>query len=89
MRVNEIFYSIDGEGLRAGALAVFIRLAGCNLRCSYCDTSYAWEEDAGQDMTIREIRGNSVCRVCLIGSIHRKRCVRDYRWLFICTVHTE
>ena len=55
MRVNEIFYSIDGEGLRAGALAVFIRLAGCNLRCSYCDTSYAWEEDAGQDMTIREI----------------------------------
>ncbi|MDY6065443.1 MAG: radical SAM protein [Finegoldia sp.] len=39
--VNEIFYSIDGEGIRAGQLAVFIRLNGCNERCSYCDTSYA------------------------------------------------
>ena len=42
--VNEIFFSIDGEGKRAGSLAAFIRLAGCNLRCSYCDTAYAFTE---------------------------------------------
>ena len=41
MIVNEIFGSIDGEGIRTGELATFIRLAGCNLRCSYCDTLYA------------------------------------------------
>lgn len=55
MIVNEIFYSIDGEGLRAGELAVFIRLAGCDLRCSYCDTGYALDGNAGTDMDIREI----------------------------------
>ena len=41
MKVVEIFDSIDGEGIRAGAPATFIRLAGCNLRCTYCDTVYA------------------------------------------------
>ena len=40
--VNEIFGSIDGEGLRTGELATFIRLTGCNLRCRYCDTEYAF-----------------------------------------------
>ena len=39
--VSEIFYSIEGEGKRTGYLSVFIRLTGCNLRCSYCDTKYA------------------------------------------------
>lgn len=42
--VNETFNSIEGEGKRAGALATFIRLTGCNLRCSYCDTAYAFCE---------------------------------------------
>lgn len=41
MKIVEIFDSIDGEGLRTGQTATFIRLAGCNLRCSYCDTLYA------------------------------------------------
>lgn len=41
MKIVEIFDSIDGEGLRTGQTATFIRLAGCNLRCTYCDTLYA------------------------------------------------
>lgn len=40
MRVNEIFYSIQGEGRYTGTPAVFIRLAGCNLRCDFCDTEH-------------------------------------------------
>ena len=53
LKVNEIFYSIQGESLFAGLACTFIRLAGCNLRCSYCDTRYAY--DAGAEMTIGEI----------------------------------
>lgn len=53
--VNEIFGSIDGEGVRTGELATFIRLAGCNLRCKYCDTSYALQMTQGNEMTIDEI----------------------------------
>ena len=41
MKVIEIFNSIDGEGIRTGQPCTFIRLAGCNLRCTYCDTLYA------------------------------------------------
>lgn len=55
MKVNEIFSSIDGEGKRAGELATFIRLAGCNLRCNYCDTKYALSQDSGKEMTVSEI----------------------------------
>lgn len=46
MHVIESFVSINGEGTRAGELAVFVRFRGCNLRCSYCDTLYANEPDA-------------------------------------------
>lgn len=55
LTVNEIFYSLDGEGIRAGYPAVFIRLAGCNLRCNYCDTGYALCSSDGDKMTIPEI----------------------------------
>ena len=55
MKINEIFSSIDGEGLRAGELATFIRVSGCNLRCNYCDTRYALDDDSGKDMNIKEI----------------------------------
>jgi len=43
LRVNEIFYSLQGETTRVGLPTVFIRLTGCPLRCTYCDTSYAFE----------------------------------------------
>ena len=55
MFVNEIFYSIDGEGLTAGQLAIFIRLSGCNMNCSYCDTKYALKKTSGTYMSIDEI----------------------------------
>ena len=44
LKVNEIFYSIQGESSYAGRPCVFVRLTGCNLRCSYCDTQYAYDE---------------------------------------------
>jgi 7-carboxy-7-deazaguanine synthase len=44
LTVNEIFYSIQGESVHAGLPCVFVRLTGCNLRCRYCDTRYAFEE---------------------------------------------
>lgn len=44
LKVNEIFYSIQGESSFSGIPFVFIRLTGCNLRCAYCDTKYAYEE---------------------------------------------
>jgi 7-carboxy-7-deazaguanine synthase len=53
LQVKEIFYSIQGESSYAGYPCVFIRLAGCNLRCSYCDTGYAYE--GGTDMEVQEI----------------------------------
>ena len=50
LRVNEIFHSIQGEGTRAGVPCIFVRLTGCHLRCTYCDTEYAFTE--GEWMTI-------------------------------------
>lgn len=55
MKVVEIFKSIDGEGIRAGYPATFIRLFGCNLRCSYCDTPYGYEGNDYKEMTVDEI----------------------------------
>lgn len=55
MKVVEIFKSIDGEGIRAGFPVTFIRLEGCNLRCSYCDTKYSYEEAEYSEMTVEEI----------------------------------
>ena len=49
--VNEIFYSLQGEGGRVGKPSIFIRLSKCNLRCSFCDTEF----DSGEEMTLDEI----------------------------------
>ena len=55
LRVAEIFTSIQGESTYAGLPCHFIRLAGCNLRCSYCDTPYAQSFSAGNDTDIEFI----------------------------------
>ena len=55
-QVVETFVSINGEGTRAGELAVFVRMKGCNLRCDYCDTMWANQADAESvSMTEEEI----------------------------------
>lgn len=53
LTVNEIFYSIQGESLFAGLACTFVRLTGCNLRCTYCDTRYAYAE--GDRMSVAEV----------------------------------
>ncbi|MBI4041744.1 MAG: radical SAM protein [Deltaproteobacteria bacterium] len=53
LRITEIFYSIQGESTRAGEPCVFVRLTGCNLRCTYCDTGYSFY--GGEHVTIHNI----------------------------------
>ncbi len=55
MRVSEIFKSIQGEGKRAGEVSIFVRLAGCNLRCRWCDTPYALKKSQGKETSLAEV----------------------------------
>lgn len=71
MRISEIFLSIQGESTSAGLPTVFVRTAGCNLRCSYCDTPYALTTHESVQMDVDEVlaavREKRVKRVCLTG----------------------
>lgn len=64
LTVNEIFYSIQGEATRAGEPCVFVRLTACDLRCSWCDTEYAFYEGRKRtlDDVIAEVEGHG-CRL--------------------------
>ena len=53
MFITEIFKSIQGEGTRAGLPCIFVRLTGCNLRCTWCDTAYAFH--GGKKMNVDEV----------------------------------
>lgn len=55
MDVVELFYSLQGEGLCVGTPSVFVRLAGCPLRCRWCDTKYAWAFSGGTDCKTAEL----------------------------------
>ena len=55
MKISEIFYSIQGEGMLTGVPSVFVRTSGCNLRCVWCDTPYtSWTPD-GKEMSVDEV----------------------------------
>lgn len=55
--INEIFYSLQGEGFYAGRAAIFIRFAGCNLRCPFCDTDFSRGENLTADYILAKCRG--------------------------------
>jgi 7-carboxy-7-deazaguanine synthase len=73
LKIIEIFASVQGEGLRQGEATIFVRMAGCNLRCAFCDTRYAWtggtELSVGRVLDeIRRIQKRFPARwVCLTG----------------------
>ena len=62
LKVNEIFFSIQGEGLRAGEPCIFVRLHGCGLRCTYCDTPYALDHRAGGEWMSSEAIREEIAR---------------------------
>ena len=55
MKVNEIFYSLQGEGYHAGTAAVFVRLSGCNLQCPFCDTQHESGTEMSDDEIVAEV----------------------------------
>ncbi len=69
LKINEIFYSIQGESTYAGLPTVFIRLSGCHLRCTYCDTTYAYHEGEKQnlDLILEKVRSYGAKYVCVTG----------------------
>ena len=86
LTINEIFHSIQGESTHTGRPCVFVRLTACDLRCSWCDTPYAFTE--GQKMTLEDVlerveeygcdlveitctaRRYAACCACAHGGVH-------------------
>ena len=79
LRISEIFYSLQGESTRVGLPTVFIRLTGCPLRCTYCDTTYAFT--GGHTQTLHEIMQEAASYgahyVCVTGGepLAQKGCI--------------
>jgi organic radical activating enzyme len=71
LRVSEIFTSIQGEGVSAGTPSVFVRLQGCRVGCTWCDTKYSWDQDHGEAMTLEalldRIKGAAMPNVVVTG----------------------
>ena len=67
LKVTEIFHSIQGESSHAGRPCTFVRLTGCNMRCSWCDTPYSWE--GGQSMNRRDVFWEAAGHKCRLVEI--------------------
>jgi len=78
LKITEIFHSLQGEALQAGLPTVFIRLTGCPLRCTYCDSEYAFYggEWIHFDEILAEVRKHGTRHVCVTGGepLAQKRC---------------
>lgn len=78
LKITEIFYSLQGEALQAGLPTVFVRLTGCPLRCTYCDSEYAFYGGEWKhfDDILEEIRRFDTPHVCVTGGepLAQKRC---------------
>lgn len=72
MVLNEVFFSIQGEGLNAGAPAIFVRFGNCNLKCTWCDTKYTWQPGVADNFEVpfekifKEIRKYPQCKHLVI-----------------------
>tara|TARA_R110000824_G_scaffold80249_1_gene201886 strand:+ start:839 stop:1450 length:612 start_codon:yes stop_codon:yes gene_type:complete len=62
LKVNETFYSLQGEGFRAGSPSFFVRLTGCDLTCGFCDTEFVSGVDMSLPDIYRKIRGETICK---------------------------
>ena len=67
MKVNEIFYSLQGEGYHSGTPAVFVRLSGCNLRCPFCDTQHEYGTEMTDEEIVAEVRRYPARNVVITG----------------------
>ncbi|WP_133000635.1 7-carboxy-7-deazaguanine synthase QueE [Luteimonas arsenica] len=79
LRITEIFLSLQGEARDAGWPTVFVRLTGCPLRCTYCDTAYAFHGGEWRDIDaiLDQVAGHGVRHVCVTGGepLAQKRCI--------------
>ena len=79
LRINEIFFSLQGESSRVGLPTVFVRLTGCPLRCGYCDTAYAFHDGKTRaiDDVIKEVLTYKSKFVCVTGGepLAQKNCL--------------
>lgn len=67
MRVNEIFYSLQGEGFHTGTPAVFVRLSGCNLQCPFCDTDHNEGKEMSEGEIVEEVARHPATLVVMTG----------------------
>ena len=67
MRINEIFYSLQGEGYWTGTPAVFVRFSGCNLKCGFCDTEHGGFVDMSEEEIVAAVNSFPARHVVLTG----------------------